>query len=102
MIKEIRFGGKPVGAGHPCYQICEIGLNGGIDIAKSLQNSQVRKCIRLVTFEDHLVDAGFGAWILEAAYKENESLKKITIKGLDPKVEGQVGSQVLLAKKYFR
>jgi transketolase len=69
---------------------------------KSLQKAQIKKCIRLVTFEDHLVDAGFGAWILEAAYKENESLKKITIKGLDPKVEGQVGSQVLLAKKYFR
>jgi transketolase C-terminal domain/subunit len=66
---------------------------------KSLQNAQVKKCIRLVTFEDHLVVAGFGAWILEAA---NDSLKKITIKGLDPKVQGQVGSQTFLTKKYFR
>lgn len=46
----------------------------------------------VIVMEDHLVDAGFGSWVLEALVGMPEILK-VRIKGLDQSVIGIVGSE---------
>lgn len=51
----------------------------------------------IVTLEDHLVDGGFGSWILETTnFSSNEHSPKIQIKGLRSAVSELVGDQQTL------
>ncbi len=63
---------------------------------KSFQAEQVENFNTVVTVEDHLMDAGFGSWLLEAVSIRPDLLARIKIKSLDSKVCGMVGKQVTL------
>jgi len=65
----------------------------GIDMKKNVSRS-LNKYIKIITVEDHLIDGGFGSWILEAL--EQCTRSKLTILGLDRNVCGEVGSQEFL------
>lgn len=60
---------------------------------KYIQAEQIEKFERVITVEDHLMDGGFGSWLLEAATVRPELLSRIKIKALDPKVCGMVAKQ---------
>lgn len=64
--------------------------------AKALQTEQIRKYTRVITVEDHLTDAGFGSWFLEAVSSEPQLLSRVRIKALDASVCGMVGKQSTL------
>lgn len=64
--------------------------------AKENQVQQVEDFATVVTVEDHLMDAGFGSWLLEASSIRPDLLAKIKIKALDAKVCGMVGKQATL------
>lgn len=61
--------------------------------AKVDQAQQVATVKRVITVEDHLMDGGFGSWLLEATSIQPELLSKIRIKSLDSKVCGMVAKQ---------
>jgi transketolase len=61
--------------------------------SKSLQAEQVSQWDCLTTIEDHLIDAGFGSWMLESLQAKRELLQKVRLYALDPKVCGLVGTQ---------
>ena len=63
---------------------------------KSAQAEQIKKFNAVVTVEDHLMDAGFGSWVLEASSISPDLLSRIYIKSLDSKVCGMVGKQAIL------
>jgi transketolase len=63
---------------------------------KSFQAAQVENFETVVTVEDHLMDAGFGSWLLEATSIRPELLARIKIKSIDSKVCGMVGKQLTL------
>jgi transketolase len=48
------------------------------------------------TMEDHLVDGGFGSWMLEALNADRRFTGRVEIEALDPVVCGTVGSQAML------
>lgn len=60
---------------------------------KEGQAQQVENFERVITVEDHLMDGGFGSWILEATSIRPELLSRIRIKSLDSKVCGMVAKQ---------
>jgi transketolase len=64
--------------------------------AKAAQAEQVEDFAAVVTVEDHLMDAGFGSWLLEATAIRPDLLARIKIKALDSKVCGMVGKQATL------
>ena len=64
--------------------------------AKGLQSGQIEKYTTTTSLEDHLMDGGFGSWLLEAASSSPHLLSNVRIKALDPKVCGMVGSQSIL------
>jgi len=61
--------------------------------AKHIQTNQVEHFDRVITVEDHLIDGGFGSWLLEATTTRPELLPRIKIKALDTKVCGMVAKQ---------
>ena len=61
--------------------------------SKHLQAEQVKKISSVLTIEDHLIDGGFGSWLLEALSSNPELMSKIKIKSLDPLICGMVGKQ---------
>lgn len=63
---------------------------------KSTQAAQVEDFSSVITVEDHLMDAGFGSWLLEATSIRPDLLARIKIKALDSKVCGMVGKQSTL------
>ncbi|QWD60429.1 transketolase family protein [Polynucleobacter sp. MWH-UH35A] len=65
---------------------------------KNLQTNQVEKFEKLVTVEDHLLDAGFGSWMLESLINEPKLIERLALKALDPSVCGLVASQNELHK----
>jgi transketolase len=65
---------------------------------KKAQSAQVSKLGNIVTFEDHLLDGGFGSWLLESMPQGLNLRDKIKIKGLDSIVCGSVGKQNTLNK----
>ncbi len=48
------------------------------------------------TMEDHLVDGGFGSWMLEALNADRSFTGRVEVEALDPVVCGTVGSQSML------
>jgi transketolase len=65
--------------------------------AKDLQAEHVASFDEVITLEDHLHDGGFGSWMLESLPAKSGMRSKITIKALDSKVCGMVGSQKTLS-----
>jgi transketolase len=63
---------------------------------KNTQSSQIEKYSSTTSLEDHLMDGGFGSWLLEAASSSPHLLPQLKIKSLDPKVCGMVGNQSTL------
>lgn len=63
---------------------------------KTLQPSYVNKFERVVTIEEHLLDAGFGTWMMESLLQSPDLITRLKIKALDSKVCGMVGSQKTL------
>lgn len=66
---------------------------------KSTQARQVESFATVVTVEDHLMDGGFGGWLLESTTIRPDLLARIKIKSLDAKVCGLVGKQTTLNAK---
>ncbi len=64
--------------------------------AKDAQARQVEDFATVITVEDHLMDGGFGSWLLEATSIQPNLLARIKIKALDSKVCGMVGKQSTL------
>ena len=60
---------------------------------KHIQTKQIEQFERVITVEDHLMDGGFGSWLLEATTSRPELLPRINIKTLDSKVCGMVAKQ---------
>lgn len=65
---------------------------------KELQQNQIDKYEQIITFEDHLLDCGFGSWLRESVTNPNAH-KKIVIKALTQNVIGKVGSENYLLKQ---
>ena len=63
---------------------------------KALQAQQVQRFAQVRTVEDHLLDGGFGSWLLEASLSDPALLARIRVKALDPRVCGMVGQQSVL------
>lgn len=67
----------------------------------SFKNTQMEQVINyksVVTFEDHLMDGGFGSWLLESVPQGLNLREKIKMKTLDSTVCGTVGTQSCLNK----
>lgn len=62
----------------------------GIEMKKNV-NKDLAKYKKIISVEDHLIDGGFGSWVLESL--EASARSKLRILGLDKSVCGQVGSQ---------
>lgn len=60
---------------------------------KERQGNYFSKFDLVTTVEDHLIDAGFGSWLMESLSTNSKLLGKIRIRGLRPQVCGLVGSQ---------
>lgn len=63
---------------------------------KYAQAVQVRRFAQVETFEDHLLDGGFGSWMLEALLQEPDLRGHIYPRALSDKVCGVVASQATL------
>lgn len=75
------------------YEIHSLPLWG--QSSKLLQESQAKAFDEIVTMEDHLIDGGFGSWLMESL--QPFGLRpKIDIQALDPLVCGLVGQQQAL------
>ena len=82
---------KKAGKDHNLYSMPLWGM-----ASKSKQIAQVERQHTLLTIEDHLVDGGFGSWIMESLLAQPDLLTKIRIRGLDSNICGMVGKQVTL------
>lgn len=80
--------------GYTGYQVASLPLWS--QAAKAEQAQQVSAMERVVTVEDHLIDGGFGAWLLESVANADGLSERIRIRGLDARVCGAVGSQATL------
>ena len=63
-------------------------------IAKIISNFE-----EILILEDHLIDGGFGSWILESIQSKTELYSRVTLHSLDSSVCGMVGSQNTLNKE---
>jgi len=74
------------------YDVYSLPLWGMAE--KSIQTTQIEAHSKVVTLEDHLMDGGFGSWLLESS--EGHVRDRIQIRALDPAVCGAVASQKAL------
>lgn len=63
--------------------------------SKYMQSTQVKQVSNVLTVEDHLIDGGFGSWLLESVVHDGLA-DRIRIKALNSEVCGMVGSQAIL------
>jgi transketolase len=63
---------------------------------KNLQELQIVKTDKIVTIEDHLIDGGFGSWLMESVLNKSDLLGKINIHGLNSSICGLVADQETL------
>jgi len=61
---------------------------------KHTQSDQVKKKTKVITIENHLLDGGFGSWLLESV--ESGLRDKIDIKSLNSSICGMVGKEASL------
>lgn len=64
--------------------------------SKPRQPDMVARHARLETFEDHLLDGGFGSWMLEAVAGQGDLPSRIAPVALDSKICGMVAGQATL------
>ena len=62
---------------------------------KAVQPSWADAFGEILTLEDHLVDAGFGSWLMESL-AGTTGVSKVKVHALSPEVCGTVGSQITL------
>lgn len=67
----------------------------GMQFKKS-QQKQISNYSKIYSIEDHLIDGGFGSWLLESLTSQPSLLAKINVCALDDRVCGMVGSQSAL------
>ncbi len=65
---------------------------------KKYQKFQIEKFDSLITVEDHLIDGGFGSWMLEALLDAPHLMQCLKIMALDPVVSDLVASQAELER----
>lgn len=65
---------------------------------KEVQLEQLQKFKEVITVEDHLLDGGFGSWMLEAVVQSNTLNCIVKPIALNSNVCGVVGSQAVLNK----
>jgi len=63
---------------------------------KADQARQVECFKKVITVEDHLLDGGFGSWLLEATSIRPDLLARVRLKALDSKICGMVAQQSTL------
>jgi transketolase len=63
---------------------------------KEAQPGKIEEFETVISVEDHVMDGGFGSWLLEATTIRPDLLARIKIKSLDSKVCGMVGKQSTL------
>ena len=63
---------------------------------KAAQAAQVERFSEVRTLEDHLVDGGFGSWLLESLAETPALRARVQSTALDPVVCGMVGAQKTL------
>lgn len=61
--------------------------------SKVVQEEQIAVWESVVTVEDHLADGGFGSWLRESLDGNSIAMTKLSVKALDAKVCGMVGTQ---------
>jgi transketolase len=61
--------------------------------SKTLQSEQAARFDTVTTLEDHLIDGGFGSWMLEAMAKEQPTRTRILPHALSANICGTVGAQ---------
>jgi transketolase len=64
--------------------------------SKAAQPEQIGRWQRVVTLEDHLLDGGFGSWLLESTLRSPALAQRLSIKALGPEVCGMVAGQAAL------
>lgn len=64
--------------------------------SKPLQLAQLHQYDEITTVEDHLHDAGFGSWLMEAATVEQGLMGRLRTRTLSSDVCGMVGAQASL------
>jgi len=64
------------------------------EVAQKISNFE-----EIMILEDHMIDGGFGSWILESLSNRKDLYSKVTIKALDSKICGMVGTQDSLNKE---
>ncbi len=64
--------------------------------SKSQQIANVQNYTDLETLEDHLMDGGFGSWLMESLANQSASQTRLKVHALNPEVCGSVGSQNVL------
>jgi transketolase len=79
---------------HPDHGIATLPLWSMAD--KAAQIEQVARYREVATLEDHLIDGGFGSWLMEAVNPAPGLLARIRPIALDAAVCGTVGSQTML------
>ena len=66
--------------------------------SKNMQAMNIEPFKFISTFEDHLVDGGFGSWLLESLQNNREYRSKIKINGLSESLTEMVGSESYLCQ----
>ena len=61
--------------------------------SKVKQAEQLSRFDSVVTVEDHLIDGGFGSWLMESVVGNNNLISKLKLKYLDSKICGMVADQ---------
>jgi len=76
------------------FSVCTLPLWGLRQ--KTHQAQQVIKYKQIITLEDHLLDCGFGSWLIESVVGHSDLLTRITPIALSSDVCGAVGSESYL------
>lgn len=66
---------------------------------KQEQLAQAECWQQIVTLEDHLIDGGFGSWLMESLLNTEYDLNRLRVKSLHAKVCGMVGNQTTLNRE---
>jgi transketolase len=77
--------------GAPVYSMPLWGM-----ASKSAQPDQAARHTRIETFEDHLLDGGFGTWMMESMIGHGDLAGRIAPVALDARVCGMVAGQATL------